>query len=218
LEVLPAAQKALWGELSSVPDEFVLYDGTALALHLGHRTSIDFDFFADRNLNLSTLESTVKFLRNARVIQREKNTLGVIVDRGGPVSVSFFGVSISSVYRGSQLVRIRLKTTWDSSRESNSPNAGYVGCRAAGDLVRSIDPRSWAYWNSKMGRYPPPPLPSRRFGSAPVVRPAPTDMDEIRRRAAERWRVRYGPGRKSQPPGFGEEPSGTCARGVEPRV
>jgi len=27
-----------------------------------------------------------------------------------------------------------------------------------------IDPRSWAYWNSKMGRYPPPPLRVRRFG------------------------------------------------------
>lgn len=27
-----------------------------------------------------------------------------------------------------------------------------------------IDPRSWAYWNSKMGRYPPPPLPRRSFG------------------------------------------------------
>src|SRR4029077_6010437 len=27
-----------------------------------------------------------------------------------------------------------------------------------------IDPRSWAYWNSKMGRYPPPPLPKRRLG------------------------------------------------------
>jgi hypothetical protein len=26
-----------------------------------------------------------------------------------------------------------------------------------------IDPRSWAYWNSKMGRYPPPPLPVRKF-------------------------------------------------------
>jgi hypothetical protein len=24
-----------------------------------------------------------------------------------------------------------------------------------------IDPRSWAYWNSKFGRYPPPPMPSR---------------------------------------------------------
>jgi hypothetical protein len=27
-----------------------------------------------------------------------------------------------------------------------------------------VDPRSWAYWNSKLGRYPPPPMPSRRFG------------------------------------------------------
>jgi len=26
-----------------------------------------------------------------------------------------------------------------------------------------IDPRSWAYWNSKMGRYPAPPLPKRHF-------------------------------------------------------
>jgi len=26
-----------------------------------------------------------------------------------------------------------------------------------------IDARSWAYWNSKMGRYPAPPLPVRRF-------------------------------------------------------
>src|ERR1700722_21005809 len=27
-----------------------------------------------------------------------------------------------------------------------------------------IDPRSWSYWNNKMGRYPPRPLPRRRFG------------------------------------------------------
>jgi hypothetical protein len=27
-----------------------------------------------------------------------------------------------------------------------------------------IDPRSWAYWNSKMGRYPVPPLPKRQLG------------------------------------------------------
>ncbi len=26
-----------------------------------------------------------------------------------------------------------------------------------------IDPRSWAYWNNKVGRYPPPPLPERRY-------------------------------------------------------
>jgi hypothetical protein len=27
-----------------------------------------------------------------------------------------------------------------------------------------IDPRSWAYWNARLGRYPPPPLPTRRLG------------------------------------------------------
>ena len=26
-----------------------------------------------------------------------------------------------------------------------------------------ISPRSWAYWNAKMGRYPPPSLPTRRL-------------------------------------------------------
>jgi hypothetical protein len=26
-----------------------------------------------------------------------------------------------------------------------------------------IDRRSWAYWNSKMGRYPAPPLPTRQL-------------------------------------------------------
>jgi hypothetical protein len=26
-----------------------------------------------------------------------------------------------------------------------------------------IDPRSWAYWNLKMGRYPAPPMPQRSF-------------------------------------------------------
>src|SRR5271167_293123 len=35
-----------------------------------------------------------------------------------------------------------------------------------------IDPRSWAYWNSKMGRYPPPPLPERRL----TREPAPVDQ------------------------------------------
>jgi hypothetical protein len=27
-----------------------------------------------------------------------------------------------------------------------------------------IDPRSWAYWNSRLGRYPAPPMPVRQLG------------------------------------------------------
>jgi Nucleotidyl transferase AbiEii toxin, Type IV TA system len=92
LEILPPPQRTLWNELSQVPREFVLYGGTALALHLGHRNSVDFDFFGSRALNLAQIEQEISFLKGAKIIQREKNTLSAIVDRGGAVKVSFFGV------------------------------------------------------------------------------------------------------------------------------
>jgi hypothetical protein len=69
----------------------VLYGGTALALHLAHRNSVDFDFFGSRALDLSQIEQGTSFLKGANIIQRDKNTLSAIVDRGGPVKVSFFG-------------------------------------------------------------------------------------------------------------------------------
>jgi Nucleotidyl transferase AbiEii toxin, Type IV TA system len=50
LEILPTAQKILWTELSAVPTEFVLYGGTALALHLGHRDSVKVSFSGLPNL------------------------------------------------------------------------------------------------------------------------------------------------------------------------
>lgn len=56
-----------------------------------------------------------------------------------------------------------------------------------------IDPRSWAYWNLKMGRYPPPPLPRRTFRGA-------TDPEEIRRRARQEWRSAYGPEAREKKP------------------
>ncbi len=92
LEILPAPQRALWNELSEVSREFVLYGWTALALHLAHRNSVDFDLFGSRAPDLSQIEQGISFLKGAHIIQRDKNTLSAIVDRGGPVKVSFFGV------------------------------------------------------------------------------------------------------------------------------
>ena len=46
IDILPPAQKEIWSQLAPAPGlSFVLYGGTAVALQLGHRTSIDFDFF-----------------------------------------------------------------------------------------------------------------------------------------------------------------------------
>jgi hypothetical protein len=92
LDILPAAQRRLWNEFSAVPEEFVLYGGTAVALHLGHRHSIDFDFFGNRALDQSALQTGVPFLVGAKIVQRATNTLSVVIDRGGRVKVSFFGV------------------------------------------------------------------------------------------------------------------------------
>jgi Nucleotidyl transferase AbiEii toxin, Type IV TA system len=92
LEILPAAQRRLWGEFSAVPEEFMLYGGTAVALHLGHRHSIDFDFFGNCTFDPSALETGISFLGGARIVQRARNTLSAVLDRGGRVKVSFFGV------------------------------------------------------------------------------------------------------------------------------
>lgn len=92
LEILPAPQRRLWDELIDVPDDFTLYGGTALALHVGHRESVDFDFFGSSEFDPDNLLASVPFLEGAQVLQRALNTLTVLVDRGGPVQVSFFGV------------------------------------------------------------------------------------------------------------------------------
>ena len=44
IDMLLAPQRRLWDELIDVPEQFVLYGGTAVALYLGHRDSVDFDF------------------------------------------------------------------------------------------------------------------------------------------------------------------------------
>ncbi len=92
LQCLPLAQRRLWNELGSVPPEFVLCGGTALALMLGHRKSVDFDFLSYSAIDTRRLLSRVAFLSDATVIQQDVNTLTVEVKRGSKVLVSFFGV------------------------------------------------------------------------------------------------------------------------------
>lgn len=92
LDILPPPQRRLWDELAAVPPEFVLYGGTALALHLGHRQSLDFDFFGNKPFDPAHLVPAVPFLGGATATQREPNTLSCTVDRGGLVKLSFFGL------------------------------------------------------------------------------------------------------------------------------
>jgi hypothetical protein len=90
-DILPPPQLALWSELAATPDHFTLYGGTALALRLGHRSSVDFDFFSNQSFDPDHLAHAVRYLAGAEPVQVDRNTLTCRVERGGPVLVSFFG-------------------------------------------------------------------------------------------------------------------------------
>jgi len=95
MDILPLSQKVIWEHLApSIDLGFVLYGGTALALRYGHRQSIDFDFFTDRQLDKDHIYRSFEFMKNADAIQDGENTLTVLVPiapNEHPVKVSFFG-------------------------------------------------------------------------------------------------------------------------------
>lgn len=96
MEILPAIQKHIWPKLRPAPElGLVLYGGTAVALHLGHRASVDFDFFTDKPLDRKMLRAAFPFLAKAVVLQDRPDTFTVLVSGGDTqnehLKVSFFG-------------------------------------------------------------------------------------------------------------------------------
>ena len=77
--------------LKKYKKDFYLAGGTGLALHLGHRDSIDFDFFSLSSIDTKKLFIDLKetFLGHKILkIQDEKNTLTVFIDDN--IKLSFF--------------------------------------------------------------------------------------------------------------------------------
>lgn len=90
LQILPTAQQKLWPLLKNIPDSFILYDGTAIALQLGHRISVDFDFFSTEPLNRNELISKFPLLAEHPLVQPEINTLNSFIEfPEGSVKIQF---------------------------------------------------------------------------------------------------------------------------------
>ena len=89
LSILPPGQRRVWHTLAPAKRfHFVLYGGTGIALRLGHRSSLDFDFFSNEPLDRQSLSGAIPALAASGVLQDVRDTWTLLVDG---VKVSFFG-------------------------------------------------------------------------------------------------------------------------------
>lgn len=89
LSILPDAGANLWPKMGDIPEPFVLYGGTALALRLAHRQSVDFAFFAHDTFSPRELLDGLRWLGRLEVVEMRENDLAVI--EPGGVQLAFYG-------------------------------------------------------------------------------------------------------------------------------
>ena len=90
-DILDKERMDVLPKLSFLKDRFYLAGGTGLALQLGHRDSIDFDFFTKESFNTFDLYKELLEVfgqENISKILEEKNTLNIVLN--GNMKLSFF--------------------------------------------------------------------------------------------------------------------------------
>jgi len=97
-EILDAKRNEFLQKIAEAGNGFYLAGGTALALQIGHRDSIDFDFFCEDNIDtvllwekVQTIFSPFSYVKT----QEEKNTLSCIIAE--EIRLSFFGYHYSLI-------------------------------------------------------------------------------------------------------------------------
>lgn len=81
-EILSAEQKQLLSLIKSFSDRFYLVGGTALALQLGHRRSIDFDLFTSHSFeNRNIRDQLTKRFKIEEVLIESKDEFTLVINR-----------------------------------------------------------------------------------------------------------------------------------------
>ena len=86
-DLLPQAQQKVLRALDKIPAGFVLYGGTAVALHLGHRSSIDFDFFSSDSYTLDDVKASLSFFQGADFEQLSLEDKDILIQASRDVSL-----------------------------------------------------------------------------------------------------------------------------------
>lgn len=91
LDILDSERRNILPLLATLKETFYLAGGTGLALQLGHRDSVDFDFFQENSFFTEKLiEQLITLFQpgSLKVVQEEKDTVSILVDE--QLKLSFF--------------------------------------------------------------------------------------------------------------------------------
>lgn len=112
-EIFNKNQAELFPQLGFLTKEgFYLAGGTGLALQLGHRTSVDFDFYIRKHFEQSDLykEIEVVFKKKAQKIAQAEDTLFCTVNK---VELSFFGYEYPLIKKPVKIKRVAVASLED---------------------------------------------------------------------------------------------------------
>ena len=96
MNVLPELQFTLFKDLSahSFIHDFYLAGGTCLALQIGHRRSIDFDFFTPNDFNTSIIVNKLNSIGSYERSSEDRNTINGSLNG---MRISFFGYNFKLI-------------------------------------------------------------------------------------------------------------------------
>lgn len=94
--ILTEIQIEVLNKIKTLPEETYLAGGTALALQLGHRTSLDFDFYTKNHFETEIiLKNFQQDLTNVKVDRVAKDTL-IFTSEGVSVSIFYYPYELNS--------------------------------------------------------------------------------------------------------------------------
>lgn len=144
-EVLDEKRRALLPALGAFKKDFYLAGGTALALQIGHRISIDFDFFTEDDFDVANLYERVQAaLGPVLRTQEAPRTLGVVAQ--SDVRMSFLGYAYPLLEPCVETEHLRLASLLD------------IGCMKLGAIVSRAELKDYVDLFFILSRIPLPDL------------------------------------------------------------
>lgn len=150
--ITPAMNEIAQGIFKSCDSQYYLAGGTALALQIGHRKSVDLDYFIASPIDTQQLKSQLEDIFESKTVQitfEQKNTLWCLIDG---VKVSFISRTDALLQPVSMDDRFRLTSIADITLMKLSAICSREEYKDYFDLAciaQQADVRNWlSYWDT----------------------------------------------------------------------